>query len=240
MDFTSLLIFIVLIVVAYFVAKVLIEYVPRKVHWIISLLLLAGSIYLGYLIYKGIDDNIKFDKEKKVRYAKVINHLKIIRDAEKDYLYAKGDYTNDFNKLIQFIENDSIPITQTREVAYQVKERGIMVTKEKKVIDTIGFKKVIESYKNKDYKNMMKVPGTDTVFELRTGYVEKGVTKRKTPVFEARVAKEIVLKGLPKKLIEQEVAAESIDEVRGAYISVGTLDDVKDSGNWPPDYDVEN
>jgi hypothetical protein len=31
-----------------------------------------------------------------------------------------------------------------------------------------------------------------------------------------------------------------MDEVRGKYISVGTLEDVKDSGNWPPMYDVED
>ena len=234
------ILFIVLIVVFYFVAKFIINYIPRKFHWIISLLLLGTSILLGYMIYTSIDDDIKFHEEKRIRYAKVIDQLKIIRDAENAYKQGKGTYTDDYKKLIAFIENDSIAITQTIEDFKIVVERQIEVKKSYKRIDTLGYTMVLDKFKDVDYKHMMNVPGTDKQFDLQSGTVVKGMSERKVPVFEAKVLKSDVLVGMKDKLIVQESTAIAMDEVRGKYISVGTLEDVKDSGNWPPMYDVED
>ena len=234
--------FILLVVGLIFVflllAKLIVEYVPKKVHWIISLVLLFLSVYLGYKIYDGIVGNINFHKEKKVRYAKVINNLKIIREAELSYKNVKGDYTKDFNELVRFIDQDSIPEIRTYEKSKTIVERGVPVVVEYKVTDTVGYHKVKENFKHLDYKNMMKVPGTSTNFELATGHVEKGPASIKTPVFEVKVAKKIVLEGMDSNLIKQEVNVLGVDEVRGEYISIGDLEDVKDSGNWPPSYDI--
>lgn len=227
-----------LILLFLLLAKVIVEYVPRKVHWIISLLLFVAAIFLGYKIYRGVVGNIEFNNEKVKRYAKVIDRLKVIRDAELAYKKGKGDYTNDFNKLVSFIENDSFPVISEREMVKMVVERGVEVAKEYKEVDTVGWTMVARDFKNVDYKNMMHVPGTDVKFELATGYVEKGPTSIKTPVFEARVDKAIVLEGLDHNMIKQEKAVLGVDEVRGEYISVGNLEDVKDSGNWPPLYDT--
>jgi len=234
------ILFIVLIVVFYFVAKFIINYIPRKFHWIISLLLLGTSILLGYLIYTSIEDDIKFHEEKRVRYAKVIDQLKIIRDAENAYKQGKGAYTSDYEKLIAFIKNDSIAITQSIEDFEEVEERGVMVKKSFKRVDTLGYTMVIENFKDVNFEDMMDVPGTDKQFDLQSGFVTKGISERKVPVFEAKVLKSDVLVGMKDKLIAQESTAIAMDEVRGKYISVGTLEDVKDNGNWPPMYDVEN
>ena len=235
-----ILLLIGLILAFLLLAKVIVEYVPKKLHWIISLLLLLIAVYLGYKIYDGIVGNINFHKEKQKRYGKVIDNLKIIREAELAYKNVNRTYTNDFNKLVYFIENDSFPILQTFERSKTVIERGVSTVVEYKEIDTIGFEKVIDDFKNVDYKNMMKVPGTDATFELATGFVEKGIADLKTPVFEAKVAKEVVLHGMNQNLIVQEKSVLGVDEVRGEYISVGNLEDVKDSGNWPPSYDTRN
>ena len=227
-----------LIVVFLLLAKVIVEYIPKKVHWIISLLLLFVAGYLGYMIYDGVVGNIKFHKEKKIRYAKVIKKLKVIREAELAYKEVKGVYSKDFNQLVHFIDTDSFPQLETREMSKTIEERGVSKTVEYKVTDTIGFSRVIDRFKNKDYKTMMNVPDTDVKFELATGFVTKGVSEIKTSVFEAKVDKKIVLEGMNKNLISQEVRVAGIDEVRGSYISVGNLEDVKDSGNWPPEYDT--
>ena len=234
------ILFIVLIVVFYFVAKFIINYIPRKFHWIISLLLLGTSVLLGYLIYTSIEDDIKFHEEKRVRYAKVIDQLKIIRDAENAYKQSKGTYTSDYKKLIAFIENDSIAVTQAIETFKEVEERGVMVKKSYKRVDTLGYTMVIDNFKDVNFEDMMDVPGTDKQFDLQSGFVTKGISERKVPVFEAKVLKSDVLVGMKEKLIVQESTAIAMDEVRGKYISVGTLEDVKDNGNWPPMYDVEN
>lgn len=235
-----ILLLIGLILAFLLLAKVIVEYIPKKFHWIISIVLLLLAIYLGYKIYDGIVGNIEFHKEKEKRYAKVVDNLKIIREAELAYKKVNRAYTNDFNKLVHFIENDSFPELRTREESRTITERGVDRVVEFKVIDTIGFFKVIDDFKKLDYKNMMSVPGTDATFELATGFVEKGVEGVKTPVFEAKIAKEVVLKGMDKNLIKQEIKAFGVDEVRGEFISVGNLEDVKDSGNWPPSYDIRN
>jgi hypothetical protein len=42
---------------------------------------------------------------------------------------------------------------------------------------------------------------------------------------------------LNKDFIRQEKEALGGPEVRGEFVSVGSLDDVKTGGNWPPLYD---
>jgi len=237
----SLVFFIIgifaLIILFYFLAKLIVNKVPRKFFPFISLFLLLISVFLGYKIYDSIAKEIEFNQEKQVRYQKAIDGLKLIRDAELAYKNVKGDYTSDFTKLIEFIENGSYPILRTQEGTKTVVDRGVARVVEIKVIDTISFEKVIKDFEGKDFKNMMYLPGTTTLYELKTGYIEKGINKYKAPVFEAKIAKKVILEGLPNNLIERELNIYGIDEVNGEFITVGTLEDVKETGNWPPSYD---
>ena len=57
------------------------------------------------------------------------------------------------------------------------------------------------------------------------------------PVFEARIDKELILSDLDRSLVKQEREAIGGDEVKGAYLSVGSLEEVNSNGNWPPFYD---
>jgi hypothetical protein len=237
------IVFIALLFGVYFLAKLIINKVPRKLHWIISLILIVISAYLGYLIYTGIVCNINFHEEKARRYEKVIDQLKIINKAEKDFYKAKGDYTTSFDKLIKFIETDSFAITHTYQKEVEYIRRGVKEKKSVKQVDTVGYTQVSTDYKNIPYKEMMNIPFTSDKFELKKGIVTKtGVVDRKIPVFEARASKAKILEGMEamnKKLLKQELAAVSIDEVKGEYISVGSLEVIKDGGNWPLMYDTE-
>ena len=227
-----------LILLFLLLAKVIVEYVPRKIHWIISILLLVSAGYLGFKIYDGVVGNIKFHEEKQKRYAKVIKNLKIIRKAELDYKKAKGVYTDNFETLVNFIENDSFPEIYVHEEFKTIEVRGVPTDVEYKVVDTTGYTRVIDGYKDVNYRDMMKVPGTNAKYQLATAFVEKGSAAIKTSVFEAKVEKQLVLAGMNKNLITQEKAVVSVDQVRGEYISVGNLENVKDNGNWPPSYDT--
>jgi energy-coupling factor transporter transmembrane protein EcfT len=125
----SLIFFIIAIVVLIlaflFLAKLLVENVPKKFFPYISLLLLLISVFLGYKIVDSVVGDIKFNKEKAVRYQKAIDGLKLIRDAEVAYKNVKGDYTSDYAKLIEFIETGSNPILQTIEKTINVVDRGV-------------------------------------------------------------------------------------------------------------------
>jgi hypothetical protein len=236
----TILIIVFAILVTGALAYLIANKVPKKIRPIISIILWLLVVFLGYKIYQGIMDPIKFNAEKKERYSKVIDNLKIIRDAEIVHKEVTGDFTNKPNDLITFIDTAKKAITETKNIIKTVNKgtsySPIMIEVEERVVDTIGYTDVRADFAGRDYKNMFKVPGTDAQFELKTSYVEK-VQGIKSPVFIAQVDKAIVLDGLSKQLIRQEKEALA-PEVTGEYVSVGSLEDVKTNGNWPIIYDT--
>ena len=226
------------VLVAVLIAYVIVKFLPLNLRWIPSILLLALAGFLGYQIYGGIMEPIKFNKEKVVKYAEVVNSLKIIRDAEVKYYEVYGKYTKDKAGLIQFVDTAQLALTETKTIVEQVnKGGGIIVDEEKRVTDTIGYEPVIKYFKDRDYKNMFKVPGVpNTEFELEIGEVEK-VQGLMQPTFRARTPKRGILEGMNESLVKQELEAIETDQIKGEYVSVGSLEEVTTGGNWPPSYD---
>ncbi|WP_139958800.1 hypothetical protein [Flavicella sediminum] len=222
-------------------AFLIIKFVPLKLRWLVSLLLLSLAGYLGYSIYDSIMGPIRFNIEKKARYAKVIEHLKMIRDAEDAHKTITGYYQKNGERLIKFLDTAQFAIINTRNEVVEVnkgtKWQPIMVEVEQKVIDTTGYESVKETlFKGRDYTKMLAVPGTSVNFEINTGFIQK-VAGLQVPVFEAKVDKAILLKGMDPSLVKQEREAIGGDEVKGAFLAVGSLEEVNSNGNWPPFYD---
>ena len=236
MLFTVIAGIVATIAAAYFIVK----YLPLKFKWIPSLLLLALAFFLGSKIYDGVMKPINFNKKKTVIYSKVIKNLKIIRDAEIAYKQVTGTYTKDLEGLIQFIDTAQFAITNTSTVIVKVnkgtKWQPLIEDVEKRVTDTIGYEPVLSKFTDRDYKNMYKVPGTDKVFLVEIGNIEK-IAGLQVPVFEVKISKDDVLIGLDPYLIEQEKEVITNDQIKGAFISVGSLNEVTTGGNWPPSYD---
>ncbi|TVZ57246.1 hypothetical protein OD91_2564 [Lutibacter sp. Hel_I_33_5] len=226
------------VLVAVLLAYVVVKYLPLKLRWIASLLLLLLSIFLVFKIYNGVMGPIEFNKDKKVKFAKVINSLKIIRDAQLAHYEVNGTYAKDKNALIQFIDTAQFAVTETKNVVETINTGGgITKEVEKKVTDTIGYKPVVKDFDGKDYKNMFKVPGVaGKEFDLTVGMVEK-VAGLKVPTFEAKTDKASILKGMDPSLVKQELEAIVADEIKGEFVSVGSLEEVSTGGNWPPSYD---
>lgn len=235
---STFLIIIAAILVVGLLSYLIVNKVPKKLRPIISIILWVLIIFLGYKIYQSIMGPIEFNKEKKIRYALVIENLKIIRDAEVAHKEVTGNFTDKPANLISFIDTARFAITETKNIVITEQRGSITVDVEKRVTDTIGFKDVRASFAGRDYKNMFKVPNTDAQFEIKTGWVEK-VQGVKAPVFLCRVDKAIVLEGLNKDLMRMEKESLGGSEVSGEYISVGSLDNVNTSGNWPPSYDPD-
>jgi hypothetical protein len=233
----TFLIILVGIIVTALLAYAIVNYIPRKLHWILSTVLILLAAFLIYKINFEIRKPVTFNKEKKVKYAKVINNLKIIRDAEVAYKTVNGKYTTSGEDLIKFIDTAKFALTQTRYVPKTVTlGGGITKEIEERVVDTIGYEEVKSSFAGSDYKNMMKIPGTDQMFKIEVGEVEK-IVGLKAPVFEVKVDKALILKGMDENLVKQEKEAIGGEEIRGEYIRVGSLTDVSEDGNWPPFYD---
>lgn len=236
-----IILIIAAVIVAFGLAIVIVKYLPLKLRWIASVVLLISAIFLVYKIYDGIMKPINFSKAKKVKFEKVIESLKIIRDAEVAYREVNGNYTKDKAALISFIDTAQRALVETRDTVIKVnkgsKWQPVMVDVEQRVKDTIGYEPILNSFKERDYKNMFKVPGVDgKEFELEIGKVEK-IPGLEVPVFEAKTDKTDILKGMDISLVKQELEAIASDQIKGEFVSVGSLVEVTTGGNWPPFYD---
>ena len=233
----TVLIIVAGIIVTGFLAYGVVNYIPRKFHWVVSIVLIALAVLLVYNINFEIRKPIKFNKEKVAKYSKVISQLKMIRDAEVAHRRVTGKYTNNGEDLVKFIDTAKFALTQTRNVPQTIKlSGGITKEIEVRVVDTIGYEDVKAKFAGLDYKNMMHIPGTDEQFKIELGEIEK-IAGLKAPVFEVKVDKALVLKGMDLNLIKQEKEAIGGEEIRGEYIRVGSLGEVSEDGNWPPSYD---
>ena len=226
---------------AVLIAIVVVKYLPLNLRWVASILLLFLAIFLGFKIYNGIMEPINFNKDKVKRYSKVVNNLKIIRDAEVKYYEATGNYTQNKDSLIRFIDSASLALTVTKTIVETVNRGGGITDEiEVKVTDTIGYELVLKYFRNRDYKNMFKVPGLkDTEYMLEIGTVEK-VQGLIVPTFMAKTPKKALLEGMNKSLVKQEIEVIASDQIKGEYVSVGSLNEVTIAGNWPPSYDKKS
>lgn len=212
---------------------------------VIQLALWVVIVFLGWKVYSAIVSPVEFNKVKEARYAKVIKSLKDIQKSELAYKEITGNFTGSFDSLVQFLDTAKFAITQRRDTVYADVEKnkafgisdGYYI--EESLLDTLGFTLVKDSlFKGSDrYKTMMNIPveGIDGKFELRAGKLQR--KEAVYSVFEARIAKNVLLADQDKNLLVQENQVQSVDGVNGAYIQVGSMNDVNTSGNWPKLYD---
>lgn len=199
---------------------------------------------LAYMIYQSVNGPIEFKQVRKERFQSVIDKLKDIRDSQEAYKSVNGTYAGNFESLVKFVDTGSYTITQQRDSSFMRYDKvyQIELQVDTVVIDTLGFVKVKDSlFKNSDsYKTMMEVPYAQNAekFELKADIIEK--SGYKAPVFEAKVKKDVILYDQPKDLLAQENARNSVEEVNGDHLKVGSLVDVSTNGNWPPIYDRKN
>ena len=210
----------------------------------IKAVLYVISVVLAYLIYLSVMAPITFNKNREERFSAVIEKLKDIRDAQVAYRTVNGEFAKDFETLISFIDTGVYTITQQKDSSFMRYNRvyRIDMQVDTVVIDTLGTVAVKDSLFKGDssYKTLFSVPFAQNGerFEMKSDVVNKQGFD--APVFEASVKKDVVLYDQPKELLARENAHNSIEEVNGNTIRVGSLTDVSTSGNWPSIYDKKN
>ena len=138
-----------------------------------TLLLAAG---LAFFLVSRIKYSI--DEEARINAAedKVIEKLKMIRDAQIAFQSVNGKYANEWDSLLNFVENGNIFLIQRREetvlLDYGAEETTLY-------LDTLGSVTVIDSLfssiPNFVASNLIYVPGYDDVkFEIWASKIEKG------------------------------------------------------------------
>jgi hypothetical protein len=225
------------------------KYIPLKFNPTISIFLWVVILFLGYSLYKSIIGPVEFNKVKQVRYAKVIENLKDIRIAELAHQEIEGKFSGNFDSLVQFLDTAKFAIIQRRDTSYADVEKnrafGLDAQKggyykEEIIVDTLRFASVKDSlFGDSDrYKTMMNIPleiAEGAKFQLKAGKYEKNDVLYS--VFEASVAKRLILSDQDTDLIYQEEQLVSVDGINGPTVRVGTMNDIDTGGNWPKLYD---
>ncbi len=207
----------------------------QAVLWILA-------IFFSYKIYDSINGPINFNKTKNERYAVVINKLKLIRKAQIAHKDVNGIYSNNFDSLVKFIDDGIFTLIQKRDSSYMEYDRTyrIDMLREVVVVDTLGFVPVKDSmFKDSNaYKNFATVPveGIDATFNINADIIDKNGYR--VPVFEVKVAKDVILHDQDKDLIKIENETVSVDGVNGPTIILGSLTEVSTNGNWPTIFDA--
>ncbi|MEK9604292.1 MAG: hypothetical protein VW127_07710 [Flavobacteriaceae bacterium] len=207
----------------------------QAVLWILA-------IFFSYKIYDSINGPINFNKIKNERYAVVINKLKMIRKAQIAHKDVNGIYSNNFDSLVKFIDQGIFTLIERRDSSYMEYDRTyrIDMLREVVVVDTLGYVSVKDSlFKNSNaYQNFAKVPveGVDANFNIDAKIIDKNGYK--VPVFEVKVAKNIVLYDQDNDLLKVENETVSVDGVNGPEIILGSLTEVSTNGNWPTIFDA--
>ena len=138
-----------------------------------TLLFAAGlAFYLVNSIKYSIDEEARINAAED----KVIEKLKMIRDAQIAFQSVNGKYANEWDSLLNFVENGNIFLIQRREetvlLDYGAEETTLY-------LDTLDKVKVIDSLfssiPNFKATNLIFVPGHENVkFEIWASKIEKG------------------------------------------------------------------
>ena len=169
--------------------------------------------------------------------------MKDIRTAQIAYKDVKGVYSNNFDSLINFIDEGIFTLVEKRDSSYLEYDRTyrIDMLREVVVIDTLGYVPVKDSLfqTSERYKKMANIPIEglrDSMFQIKSDIINKNGNK--VPVFEVKISKNILLFDQDEDLVKQENETISVDGVNGPEIILGSLSNVSTNGNWPTIFDA--
>lgn len=244
-------IFIVLLLVIIFaLVKLIDKFVSAKMRPILSIVLWVISVGLAYMIYASVMKPIEFKKEKERRYEAAVSKMMDIKKAQMGYKTVHKEFADSFEKLVNFIENEKFAIVSRKDTSVidAAKNAAFRITtdatgqggffKDIVIIDTLGYVTVKDSlFKNSDrYKrlNVVKFGNIEVPVKLEASSIVRNDTK--VPVFRAEIDKNALLSDLDQELVAQENKVESIDEINGDKIILGSLEEAVVTGNWPKKY----
>jgi hypothetical protein len=188
---------------------------------VLSLVFFVVAAYLGYLLWKGVDDVVEAEKRVALLEAATIEKLEMLRNAQLAYQASNGKYAGTWDSLRTFIETGTIWIVQRTETTklldYGAEE--IKVT-----FDTLGSVGVMDSLFNSqkfpdfNIELLPVVPGSGgKQFEFFSDKIEK-TGGYMVNVFEIRDPSPIN----PKRRANNNEKA----------LRVGSRTDASTEGNW--------
>lgn len=213
---------------------------------VLQLVLWVVIAALSYLLFNSIWGEVKFNEIKEKRYKAAITNMRDLRSAQLAHKTVTGTYQKDFDKLVRFIDTAEFTITQRKDttVLDEEKTKRFRVDSYKEIvkIDTLGTRSVKDSlFKGSDrYKTMINVPleGVNAKYTMDAGQIEKNNTTY--PVFEISLLKKVILADQPRDYVLKEEQVISVDGVNGKALTIGSMQSIKTTSNFPKSYGVDD
>ena len=204
----------------------------------ITLILIPLNIILAFYVYNSINSEINFNKQAKERIAENVQKLKDLRTLQIAYKKENNAYADNFNSLLNFLENDSITIIKSEGETPDSLIKGEQMTDAQALElglisrDTL-FVSAKESVYNQNYiKNrdqkypldigsLASIPYTNTHYNIDANVIEKG--KVTVQVFEISATYGDVFNGLDAKNKKYDL---------NNLLKVGSMSEASLNGNW--------
>ena len=204
----------------------------------IALILIPLNLILFYFVYNSINSQVKFNEEAGIRITENVQKLKDLRQLQVKYKQTKGAFADNFDNLIYFLENDSMPIIKATGETPDSLINGVQMSDELAlelglIARDTAYVSAKETVFDATYMNNRKndfplnidklktIPYSNTTYNIDAGQVEKGNVI--VQVFEISTDYRTVFTGL-----DAENKSYDLD----ALLKVGSMTEASLNGNW--------
>ena len=204
----------------------------------ITLILIPLNIILAFYVYNSINSEIDFNRQAKERIAENVQKLKDLRTLQIAYKKENNAYADNFNSLLNFLENDSTTIIKSegetpdslingeQMTDAQALELGLIsrdtlfVSAKESVFDQNYIKNRDQKYPL-DISSLDNIPNTSISYNIDANVIEKG--KVTVQVFEISATYGDVFNGLDAKNKKYDL---------NNLLKVGSMSEASLNGNW--------
>ena len=203
----------------------------------ITLILIPVNIILAFFVYNSISSEVEFNKVAKERIAENVQKLKDLRTLQIAYKRENEAFADNFNSLMNFLQNDSTRIVKMEgvndtlidgeeisdELALKlglIKRDTIYVSAMESIFD----ENYINSRDNNypfDINSLNIIPFTNKQYNIDANVIEKG--KVSVQVFEISATYKDIFNGLD---------AENKKYDLNSLLKVGSMTEASLNGNW--------
>ena len=203
----------------------------------ITLILIPVNIILAFFVYNSISSEVEFNKIAKERIAENVQKLKDLRTLQIAYKRENEAFADNFNSLMNFLQNDSTRIVKMEgvndtlidgeeisdELALKlglIKRDTIYVSAMESIFDENYINTRDNNYPF-DINSLNIIPFTDKQYNIDANVIEKG--KVSVQVFEISATYKDIFNGLD---------AENKKYDLNSLLKVGSMTEASLNGNW--------
>ena len=203
-----------------------------KVQLGIKVVLILLSTYFTYRIYNSIMQPIKFQRIERVRICDVTEKLENIREAQLAFKTENGAFCSDINELVAFVDTGVINIIERKDTSFMYYDKVYQkeMNKDSLMLRVLGQEPVaVQLFGDGfDAQTMLRIPGTDSLFTMNAGKINKNAVDVAT--FDVSA---------PYSTVFADVAdsyPQAFNKVANEALTIGSLTEPTISGNYENTY----